>query len=73
VDRRVVTFAAGLASGQTRWPGHDDKAGCFRLNKTDSKGAVVPAKKKPRPGGRRGFVRWGGDWGMTNPSGDTVE
>jgi len=30
-DRRVVTFTAGLASGQTRWPGHDEKGGCFHL------------------------------------------
>jgi len=30
-DRRVVTFTAGLASGQTRWPGHDGKGRRFRL------------------------------------------
>ncbi|MCR6631657.1 MAG: hypothetical protein NVV74_17320 [Magnetospirillum sp.] len=27
MDRRVVKFTAGLAFGQTRWPGDDGKSG----------------------------------------------
>ncbi len=38
VDRRVVTFTAGPASGQTRWPGDDEKRNAFA-----SPGPHIPA------------------------------